>query len=114
MKKALDELLHRFLLVREVETFLEKRLRDSQLFRTELKLSDIRWGSHWQYDRDLSTGWIEALYVSEKIFPKNCMNKVTSVDLINTGLSIHDLYDTLNGSTAEKISIDCNLLNSIN
>ena len=114
MKRALDELLHRFLLVKEVETFLEKKLRSSQLFKTQLKLSDIQWGSHWKYDRYESSGWIEALYVSEKNFPTKCMNRLTRTDLINSGLSIQDLYDTLNGSTAEKISINHDLLRSIN
>lgn len=114
MKRALDELLHRFVLVKEVETFLEKKLRSSKLFKTQLRLSDIQWTSHWKYDRYESSGWIEALYVSEKSFPTECMNKFTQTDLINSGLSIKDLYDTLNGSTAEKVSINCTTLRSIN
>ena len=109
MKKALDELLHRFLLVKEAEAFLQDTLRPAKLFNTTLKLSDIRWGSHWKYDRSEGRGWIEALYVCEKSFPPHYMRKIERGDLLGATLSMEDLYETLNGSTAEKVSITSRL-----
>ena len=105
MNKALDELLNRFLLVKEAEIFLQRKLRPAKLFNKHLKLSDIRWGSHWKWNRDDSSGGLEALYVSEKNFPHHYMRKIARNDLRESTLSMEDLYETLNGSTAEKVSI---------
>jgi hypothetical protein len=114
MNKALDKLLERFVLVKEAESFLQAQLRPGKLYNTSLTLSDIRWGSHWVWKRDISSGWLESVYVSEKSLPINHMRKIDRSDLLVSNFTMEDLYTTLNGSTAEKVPIQFSFIQSVN
>ena len=98
-------MLQALMLVREAEAYLQHRLRPTNLMQTPLKLSNVRWTSHWVWDRKLKRGEIEAIYVCEKNYTLQDMSKIDKLDLLGENITLEEMYQALNGSTAEKVSI---------
>tara|TARA_Y100000591_G_C21315445_1_gene443018 strand:+ start:223 stop:534 length:312 start_codon:yes stop_codon:yes gene_type:complete len=103
-------MLQKLMLVKEAEAYLQRRLRPTNLLDTPLKLSHVKWTSHWRWDRELKQGEIEAIYVCEKSYTLQGMSKIDRLDMLDAGITLEEMYDALKGSTAEKISINRNRL----
>ena len=103
-------MLQKLMLVKEAEAYLQKRLRPTNLIGAPLRLSNISWSSHWQWDRMTKQGEIKAIYVREKTYNNQDMSRIDKLDMLDAGITLEEMYHALNGSTAEKVSICRNRL----
>ena len=104
-------MLQKLMLVKEAEAYLQRRLRPTNLIDTPLKLSHVKWTSHWRWDRNSKQGVVEAIYVCEKSYSHHQdMSRIDKLDMLDAEITLEEMYDALKGSTAEKVSIDRNRL----